>query len=187
MPAATHLTGVTVRLFLACDGVHPTASECKGTKYLPLLQVSQALTRRPTRGDAFEFYIEEVIIPVALQSRRLIPHLLLPSGDPARAKPWRNHRFLDRVSRHEVPKPPERGSRERYTTPPGRRTYQLVIQCDTLRSRGVARNDRSTGLRGYAPRRSCDKLTAKKRAPLAVRSNSANIAPPPGGVVSQSL
>ncbi len=65
-PAITHLTGVTARLFLACNGAHPTASECKGTKYLPLLQVSQALTRRPTRGDAFELYIEEVIIPVSL-------------------------------------------------------------------------------------------------------------------------
>ena len=31
--------------------------------------------------------------------------MLLPT-DPAGAKPRRDHRFLDRVSRHEVPKPP---------------------------------------------------------------------------------
>ena len=31
---------------------------------------------------------------------------LLPSIDPAGAKPRRDHRFLDRVSRHEVPKTP---------------------------------------------------------------------------------
>ena len=47
-PAITHLTGVIARLFLARDRVHPTASECKGTKYFPLLQVIQALTHRPT-------------------------------------------------------------------------------------------------------------------------------------------
>ena len=29
-----------------------------------------------------------------------------PSADPAGAKPRRDHRFLDRVSRHEVPKTP---------------------------------------------------------------------------------
>ena len=45
-----------------------------------------------------------MIIPVAVQSRRLIPDLLLPPDDPAGAKPRRDHRFLDRVSRHEVPK-----------------------------------------------------------------------------------
>ena len=66
--------------------------------------------RRPTRGDAFEFYIKEVIIPVAVQSRRLIPHLMLPPTDPAGAKPRRDHRFLDRVSRHEVPKTPDKKS-----------------------------------------------------------------------------
>ena len=41
-----------------------------------------------------------------MQSRRLIPDLLLPPDDPAGAKPRRDHRFLDRVSRHEVPKTP---------------------------------------------------------------------------------
>ena len=41
-----------------------------------------------------------------MQSRRLIPPLLLPPADPAGAKPRRDHRFLDRVSRHEVPKTP---------------------------------------------------------------------------------
>ena len=30
----------------------------------------------------------------------------IPSADPAGAKPRRDHRFLDRVSRHEVPKTP---------------------------------------------------------------------------------
>ena len=30
--------------------------------------------------------------------------MLLPPADPAGAKPRRDHRFLDRVSRHEVPK-----------------------------------------------------------------------------------
>ena len=29
-----------------------------------------------------------------------------PPADPAGAKPRRDHRFLDRVSRHEVPKTP---------------------------------------------------------------------------------
>ena len=47
-----------------------------------------------------------MIIPVAVQSCRLIPALLLPHADPAGAKPRRDHRFLDRVSRHEVPKTP---------------------------------------------------------------------------------
>ena len=46
-----------------------------------------------------------MIIPVAVQSCRL-PALLLPPADPAGAKPRRDHRFLDRVSRHEVPKTP---------------------------------------------------------------------------------
>ena len=32
--------------------------------------------------------------------------MLLPPADPAGAKPRRDHRFLDRVSRHEVPKTP---------------------------------------------------------------------------------
>ena len=41
-----------------------------------------------------------------MQSRRLIPPLLLPPTDPAGAKPRRDHRFLDRVSRREVPKTP---------------------------------------------------------------------------------
>ena len=30
--------------------------------------------------------------------------MLLPPADPEGAKPRRDHRFLDRVSRHEVPK-----------------------------------------------------------------------------------
>ena len=47
-----------------------------------------------------------MIIPVAVQSCRLIPALLLLPADPAGAKPRRDHRFLDRVSRHEVPKTP---------------------------------------------------------------------------------
>ena len=47
-----------------------------------------------------------MIIPVAVQSCRLIPALLLPHADPAGAKPRRDHRFLDRVSRHAVPKTP---------------------------------------------------------------------------------
>ena len=41
-----------------------------------------------------------------MQSCRLIPALLLPHADSAGAKPRRDHRFLDRVSRHEVPKTP---------------------------------------------------------------------------------
>ena len=45
-----------------------------------------------------------MIIPVAVQSCRLIPALLLPPADPAGAKPRRDHRCLARVSRHEVPK-----------------------------------------------------------------------------------
>ena len=40
-----------------------------------------------------------------MQSCRL-PVLLLPHADPAGAKPRRDHRFLDRVSRHVVPKTP---------------------------------------------------------------------------------
>ena len=32
--------------------------------------------------------------------------MLLSPADPAGAKPRRDHRFLDRVSRHEVPKTP---------------------------------------------------------------------------------
>ena len=47
-----------------------------------------------------------MIIPVAVQSCRLIHTLPLPTADPAGAKPRRDHRFLDRVSKHEVPKTP---------------------------------------------------------------------------------
>ena len=47
-----------------------------------------------------------MIIPVAVQSCRLIPALLLPHADPVGAKPRRDHRFLDRASRHEVPMTP---------------------------------------------------------------------------------
>ena len=36
--------------------------------------------------------------------RREIPLLMHPTADPAGAKPRRDHRFLARVSRHEVPK-----------------------------------------------------------------------------------
>ena len=50
--------------------------------------------------------VREVTTPVVVQSRSLIPALLLPPADPAGAKPRRDHRFLDRVSRHEVPKTP---------------------------------------------------------------------------------
>ena len=35
---------------------------------------------------------------------------VIPSVDPAGAKPRRDHRFLDRVSRHEVPKTPEKNT-----------------------------------------------------------------------------
>ena len=41
-----------------------------------------------------------------MQSCRLIPAMLLPPADPAGAKPRRDHRFLDRVSRHLMPKTP---------------------------------------------------------------------------------
>ena len=61
---------------------------------------------RGGRGDGFEPQSEDVIIPVVVQSCRLIPALLLPHADPVVAKPRRDHRFLDRVSRHEVPKTP---------------------------------------------------------------------------------
>ena len=57
----------------------------------------------------------KVLLPIAVQSRRLIPAQLLPPADPAGAKPRRDHRFLDRVSRHEVPKTPgKRTPREIY-------------------------------------------------------------------------
>ena len=47
-----------------------------------------------------------MIIPVAVQSCRLIPAMLLPPADPAGAKPRRDHRSIARMSRHEVPKTP---------------------------------------------------------------------------------
>ena len=57
----------------------------------------------------------KVLLPIAVQSHRPIPALLLPPADPAGAKPRRDHRFLDRVSRHEVPKTPgKRTPREIY-------------------------------------------------------------------------
>ena len=52
------------------------------------------------RGDAFDLY------SYAEEIRSGIPLLIHPTADPAGAKPRRDHRFLDRVSRHEVPKTP---------------------------------------------------------------------------------
>ena len=48
----------------------------------------------------------KVIFPIAVPSRRPNPAPLLPPADPAEAKPRRDHRFLARWSRHEVPKTP---------------------------------------------------------------------------------
>ena len=60
-----------------------------------------------------------------MHSRRLIPPLMLPPTDPAGAKPRRDHRFLDRVSKHEGPKT----SGKIYD--PARASHIPVIQCDT--------------------------------------------------------
>ena len=80
---------------------------CTETRSYPLdpLRVAEqkssfSATRKGSRSNAYAY------TSVAVQSRRLIPPLMLPPTDPAGAKPRRDHRFLDRVSRHVVPKTP---------------------------------------------------------------------------------
>ena len=93
----------------------------------------------------------KVMFNVAVQSPRLIPALLLPPADPAGAKPRRDHRFLDRVSRHEVPKTPgKRIPREIYD--PARVSHLPV--CQSVRHPsgvvglgGSVGNPESSGLR----------------------------------------
>ena len=78
----------------------------------------------------------KVMFNVAVQSPRLIPALLLPPADPAGAKPRRNHRFLDRVSRHEVPKTPGRDDAYKVYDPA--RVSHLPVRQSVRHPSGVA-------------------------------------------------
>ena len=96
--------------------------------------------------------VREVTTPVAVQSRSQTPALLLPPADPAGAKPRRDHRFLDRVSRHEVPKTPGKKISEKIYDP-ARASHcisGLIVRHPS--GVGIVINAWSTGLRGYAPR-----------------------------------
>ncbi len=57
-----------------------------------------------------------MIIPVAVQSRHLIPLSILPPADPAGAEPRRDHRSIARISRHDVPRAAE-GNASPYDLP----------------------------------------------------------------------
>ena len=77
-----------------------------------------------------------MIIPVAVQSCRLIPALLLPPADPAGAKPRRDHRFLDRVSRHVVPKTP--GNEDAFKVYDPARVSHIPVSQSVRHPSGVA-------------------------------------------------
>ena len=86
----------------------------------------------------------------------LLYRLMFPSADPAGAKPRRDHRFLDRRSRHEVPKTPRKKTQVKIYDPAGCRTYQSFNQCDTLagsRDRLQRPIHRSSGLKSGHPYR----------------------------------
>ena len=55
-----------------------------------------------------------------------------PTADPAGAKPRRDHRFLARVSRHEVPKTAGEEATKDIRPRQGVALTQSVNQCDTL-------------------------------------------------------
>jgi len=112
-----------------------------------------------------------VITPVAVQSCRLIPALLLPPADPAGAKPRRDHRCLARMSRHEVPM--TAGKRTLIKIYDPARVSHIPVSQSVRHPCGVgiACIARSTGLRGYAPR-----PVAMERAPTRGAS------PPPGAL-----
>ena len=77
-----------------------------------------------------------MIIPVAVQSCRLIPAMLLPPADPEGAKPRRDHRFLDRVSRHEVPKTP--GNNDAFKVYDPARVSHIPVSQSVRHPSGVA-------------------------------------------------
>ena len=94
-------------------------------------------------------------IGVLAGGSRRIPVTPIPPiirhDDPAGAKPRRDHRFLARRSRHEVPMTP--GKKPQEINDPGRVSHFSVNQCDPYRGRGD-RGDPSVSrsLRGFAPR-----------------------------------
>ena len=76
--------------------------------------------------------------------------MLLPHADPAGAKPRRDHRFLDRVSRHEVPKTP--GNDDAFKVYDPARVSHIPVTQSVRHPNGVAglephRNPESSGLR----------------------------------------
>ncbi len=97
---------------------------------------------------------------------------MLPPADPAGAKPRRDHRFLARVSRHEVPKTAGKGCLL-LTYDPARVSHLPVRQSVRHPSGvGIVMDAWSTGLRGYAPRPRGYAGTRKGRfAPLASLMN----------------
>ena len=76
----------------------------------------------------------------------------LSPADPAGAKPRRDHRFLDRVSRHEVPKTPGKDDAFKVYDP-ARVSHSPDNQCDALA--------------GSRDRLQCLIPGSKKRAPLS--------------------
>ena len=88
---------------------------------------------------------------------------LLPSIDPAGAKPRRDHRFLDRVSRHEVPKTP--GNDDAFKVYDPARVSHISVSLSVRHPSGVAGSLAMPDPRviGATP---LDRV-AKKRAPLS--------------------
>ena len=76
--------------------------------------------------------------------------MMLPPADPAGAKPRRDHRFLDRVSRHEVPKTP--GNDDAFKVyDPARVSHIPVNLCDTLAGSWVRLQYLPPGSSGLRP------------------------------------
>ena len=98
-----------------------------------------------------------------MQSCRLIPALLLPPADPAGAKPRRDHRFLDRVSRHVVPKTPGYLRRLLNIRPrQGSHSLSQIVSATPYRGRDTSPTHPFPGVFGAMPL----DTRAKQRAPL---------------------
>ena len=89
-----------------------------------------------------------------------IPPMIRPD-DPEGAKPRRDHRFLARRSRHEVPMTPGNKPQGRYTTPIGCRTSPS-ISATPIGVVGIGGAVGFPGVFGAAPL----DIRAKRRAPL---------------------
>ena len=87
-----------------------------------------------TQGDdALELYSKEVIIPVAVQSCRLIPALLLPPADPAGDEaPEGSSLFRPGVEARSAEDPGKRRRIQGIRPRQGVALSSLLRECDTL-------------------------------------------------------